>query len=972
MKPILNKEQQEAIQYISGPLIIIAGAGTGKTKVVSEKIKYLIINKLAKPNEILALTFNEKAASELQFRVDEIMDYGYLDTQISTFHSFCQIILEQYGLDIGLSNRFNIATQTDSWILFKKNIHLFNLDYYQSLGNPTKHIQSLIQHFSKCKDELISPNNYQNIAHQLINSETDDGEKLRLNELIHCYKIYNQLLLDHNYLDFGDLIFYTNLLLEKRPTILKKLQAQYKYILIDEFQDVNKAQYELVKKLTGENNQLTVVGDDDQSIYAFRGASVKNILNFKDDFKNTKEIVLKYNYRSNQDILDKSYQLIQNNNPERLEIKLNINKKLIAANNGSNNKSTVIHSHLNSLTEEIYFVIKEIVKIKNENSDSHWDDFAILIRANSHADPFIEELDKNNIPYEYLAASGLFRQPIIIDCLNFYKLLDNYKESQAIFRLLNLKFLNINYKDLHNFVFYTKRKGLSYYEALQRIDDTGISDKHRRSFTKLLEIIDKAIENSQSKKPSELLFNFLNDSGYLKYLLQEEKKSNQDIIRQIGYLNQFFDYVKNYESMVGNVSVKELNDHLNQATDSGDTGIIKQPENTLGSIKILTAHLSKGMEFDYVFIINAVEERFPSRNKGGEIPLPNELFNEDISNTNKINHIAEERRLFYVAMTRAKKRLYITSADNYGGTRTKKISRFLNEMDFNISNKSISKDHNHIPTFSPNCQPKTISKIPANIQSFSYTQITQYDKCPYQFWLNNILKLPSSGKPHLSFGSTIHNTLEKFYLKIITINNLSLYSNNTKSVKIIFPSLDDLISIYNQEWIDEWYTDDIQRTAYYEKGKDMLINYFYKNKDNISIPIATELQFKIKIQNHTISGRIDRIDIKPNNQLEIIDYKTGSAKEKIDKDNKNQLLIYQLAVNEMEKFNKIGKIEQLTNYYLDNGSTISFIGQDKDIIKLKEKIINTINQIRNENFQPDPDQIKCNSCDFKEICDFRI
>ena len=360
----LNASQQAAVEYTTGPLLIVAGAGTGKTTVISQKICYLLENNLAKPGEILALAFNDKAAEEIQERVDDLVGIGYTEIAISTFHSFCQRILERHAIDIGLSNQFQLLTQTAAWLLVRKNLEKLKLDYYRPVGNPAKHIHELIKHFSKCKDELISPEEYLEYAEGLskANGTANLEEKSRGTELGNAYHAYNQLLLDTAHFDFGDLIYYTNKLFESRPTILERYQNKYKYILVDEFQDVNWAQYNLVRMLarvslssraesrdldnttrdsstalrSGRNDsqmlpQLTVVGDDDQSIYAFRGASVSNILRFNKDFPKAKEIVLNENYRSNQEILDTAYKSIQNNNPDRLEVKLKIDKRLIAS-----------------------------------------------------------------------------------------------------------------------------------------------------------------------------------------------------------------------------------------------------------------------------------------------------------------------------------------------------------------------------------------------------------------------------------------------------------------------------------------------------------------------------------------------------------------------------------------------------------------------------------------------------------------
>ena len=290
----LNNEQKEAVLHKNGALLIVAGAGTGKTTVITQRIVNLIEEKLAKPEEILAVTFTEKAAFEMEERVDRLLDFGYVDLWISTFHSFCEKVLRENALDIGLSPDFKILDGTAGWLLARKNLDRFDLKYYQSLGNPTKFIQALISHFSHCKDQEIYPQDYLNYADDLKTTDngSEDAETERIKEVANAYHAYQQILLDNGSLDFGDLINYCLKLFKKRPLILKKYREKFKYILVDEFQDTNWSQYELIKILAEPNNNLCVCADDDQAIYRWRGASFSNIVQFSEDFPDAKKISL--------------------------------------------------------------------------------------------------------------------------------------------------------------------------------------------------------------------------------------------------------------------------------------------------------------------------------------------------------------------------------------------------------------------------------------------------------------------------------------------------------------------------------------------------------------------------------------------------------------------------------------------------------------------------------------------------------
>lgn len=974
----LNSSQKEAVEYTGGPLIIVAGAGTGKTTVITKKIAYILEKKLATPEEILALTFTEKSAAEMSERVDAEIKLGYIDLQISTFHSFCQKILEQYGLDIGLSNKFKLLTEVDAWLLVRQNLEKFNLEYYRPLGNPTSHIHALISHFQKCKDELISPQEYLNYAEGL-QADKDSVEledKSRLTEIANAYHVYNQLLLDNNCLDFADLIFYSIKLLKERPAVLGFLQKRFKYILVDEFQDVNWAQYQLIQLLVGNKSNLTVVGDDDQSIYAFRGASVSNILRFKDDFPNAKEIVLNENYRSNQEILDQAYKLIQNNNPDRLEIKLKLDKKLKSTIKGDGEKS-VIHMHSSTIDAEVKSVIDEIVKIKKSDKKIVWDDFAILVRANNHSEPFISALEKAGIPYEFLAASGLYRQPLVLDCINFFKALDNYRESSSIYRLLNLPVWKMDDHDLQKITYNAKKKSISFYEALKNAAQFGLSPSGVDITSKLLALIHTGIQEAKTEKPTIVLLHFLENSGMLKFLTTAEVHQNREAILQIYQLQEFFEYINRYESATPGANVANFLEHFTYIVESGDLGSLFQPVDTPDSVNIITVHKSKGLEFKYVFIVNLVEDRFPGRRRGDGIEIPPALIKEQLPEGD--GHFQEERRLFYVAMTRAKERLYLTSADDYGGVRSKKVSRFLPELDFNVLKKSEEQKEKltmSVPATIKNDKGEFIYELP---KAFSFSQIKSYQTCPYQYKLAHILKIPTSGTASFSFGQSMHSTMQKFYERMQVLNKAaqgSLFSLPEKiepsSNGVKAPTLDELLALYEESWIEDWYRSKAQREEYYKMGKEILRAFYNSEQTNWRIPVSLEGGFKIKIDKYLVQGRIDRIDQLEDGRLEIIDYKTGTGKEKVEGEDKDQLLIYQIALDQLPEYSNIGRPGKLTYYYLNDNNKVSFLGTEKEIEKLKEKLVAVIEQINSGNFTATPSQRICKNCNFRDICQFRM
>lgn len=982
----INTAQQQAIAHVDGPLLIVAGAGTGKTTVITEKIAHIIKSGLARPEEILALTFTDKAAEEMVERVDALLDIGYSELTISTFHTFCQRLIEEYGLDIGISSDPKLITDTESWLLMRQHIYDFNLTYYRPLGSPYKHIYALLTHFSKCKDELISAQEYLSYAEQLQKDMTGDmneEEPSRVQELANAYHKYNQLLLDKGMLDFGDLIFYAVKLLQERTSIQHALQKKYKYILVDEFQDVNWAQYVLVRLLTKEN-QLTVVGDDDQSIYAFRGASVSNILRFKEDFPTAKSIVLNENYRSTQTILDTAHTSISHNNPDRLEVKLHINKKLVA--HKAEEQTSVHHIHCYTLDDEVQAVIQQINRLKKEKANTTWDDFCVLVRANNHAESFINGFESAGMPYEFLASAGLYRQPIVLDAINFLKLLDDYHDHSAIYRLLRAPIFGTNEHDIQTFVRLAKKKSITYYEALQKAQELQLSQKGIEICHKIVNLIQTGIKRSVYEKPSTVLYFFFEESGYLAYLAKEEDKGNRSVIRQIYQLKEFFELLRRYEEMIPGATVHDFIEHYEHMRESGDEGKLYQPEDTPDSINIMTVHASKGLEFKYVFIVNLVEERFPARRRGGDIDIPIELIHEQLPEGDA--HYQEERRLFYVAVTRAKEQVFFISSEDYGGTRKKKISRFLSELGYGDKGKNSS---HAMKTLTESATTMSTKKSREEIASdgityeppkaYSFSQIKTYQKCPYQYKLMHILKIPTKGSAAFSFGSTIHNTLQSFYEKIQQLNSAkqsSLFDTfqeksqpTIMNSSVVVPTLVELISMYERHWIGDWYKDKKQREQYYKKGKEILTLFYRSHEGNWTIPVTLEGWFKIVIGDHLVHGRIDRIDKQEEGTLEIIDYKTGTGKEKLEAEDKEQLLIYQIAAQTLPEYRNIGEVGKLTFYYIQDDIKTSFIGKEKEIEKLKEKLMNTIQEIKQGNFLATPNHMVCKYCDYRDICEYR-
>ena len=1005
----LNKEQKQAVEYGEGPLLIVAGAGTGKTTVLTQRAFYLFNDKKLKTDEVLALTFTEKAADEMEERIDRALPYGYSDLWVMTFHSFAQRILEDYGLDIGLPSSFKILDEVGTWALIRKNLDKFDLDYYKPLGNPTKFIRDMLKHFSRCKDELIEPKDYLEYAEKLkLNkgaraTEEFVSETKRLEEIADAYHVYQQLLLDNEVLDFGNLINYCFKLFKTRPNILAKYRKQFKHILIDEFQDTNYAQYQLIKLLAAPKNNITVVGDDDQSIYAFRGSSMNNILGFKKDYPKAKEVFLNQNYRSTQNILDLSYGFIQQNNPERLEIKLSkgespqlkgkcgdkqkLSKKLQAQ---SQNTGKIEVIKADDEKDEVREVIKKIHSILKAEIGLSWNDFAILVRANAHAKPFTIGLAEANIPYQFVASKGLYEKEIVLDIIAYLKLLDNYHESSAVWRVLNFPFWKLYPKDIINFSHMARKKTVSLFEVIKNIHlYLKVNEKTSKVLSNMVGLIEKHTKLAFEENVWTIIWRFLNDTGYLKYI---DTLSDSEKYEIFSYLNQFYKRIQLFIKENESAKVKDFLEFFNLELESGEKGklnsdIDEGPE----SIKIMTVHGAKGLEFKYVFIAGLVDKRFPSMERRERIEIPDELVKEILPGGDI--HLQEERRLFYVAMTRAKKGLYFIWARDYGGARLKKPSKFLQELnlikleeDLKTEKKLFNKKDLELHSSFAKAADDMDIKIKSTItkadlkklipKQYSFTQIRAYESCPRQYYYAHILKIPIQGKGVFSYGKTMHLTLQRFFRLILNrlgqTQSLLFDSgsekdkdNNEKTPV----SLDELLKLYEESWIGDWFENEATKKKYKEQGRKSLKEFYKKIQNNLPNVKFLERGLNFKIGKYSFKGEIDRVD-EVENGIQIVDYKTGNPKteERISFADKEQLFIYQLAYESI--FSE--KVKNLKFYYLNDNTEIDFLGSEKDLNKVTDKLFDTIEKINSCDFTATPGEHICKYCDFKDICPFRF
>jgi len=967
----LNPDQRKAIETVHGPVLVIAGAGTGKTRVIVEKIKYLFKNNHTSVDRILALTFTDKAAREMEVRLDEALPYGFFQTSISTFHSFADKILKSHAHHAGLSTNYHLMSTAEAVMFLRSNFFKFELTYFRPLGNPNKFIEALLQHFDRLKDENISPKEYEEfVIQQKQKKEVLPEEIEKMEELTRAYRLYQELKMKEALLDFSDLVYQSLRLLTKRKTLVEDYRKQFSYMFVDEFQDTNIAQYELIKLLAPPalNPNLMVVGDDSQAIYKFRGASISNIMNFMKDYPASAQVNLRTNYRSTQSILDSSYRLIKHNDPDTLEAKLGISKELVSPEKSK--QASVFFSLTDKVEDEAERVAKIILKKKKNYS---YGEFAILVRANSHSVPFMRALAQNGIPYQFLGPSELFKQPEVKDLIAYLKLLSHIDDSVSFYRVLSMSLFEIDIRDISHLLAFSKKISLplfmaveivlSFYDSTLSRNEFAIYKKYLpllkiETYAKLLIIytfIHKHLKQMRKETVGQILFSFLEDSNYLKLLATYKTPAEEK--RAIA-ISAFFNRIKSYEAEHEDSSVFSFVDYLDMSMELGESPTLaKNDLPQSDSVKILTVHSSKGLEFPVVFLVNLSEGRFPPYEKKETIPIPTDLVKEILPQGDY--HIEEERRLFYVGMTRAMKELYLSSSKHYSDSkRERKISPFVveaigeKEIGKHVEVKKEEKNQLSIFDFQKIAEPAAMNNV--LLPHISFSQMSTYTTCPLQYKYQYILKIPTVPSAALSFGDTIHRTLQTFYEEFRTNRNIDKKR---------------LIEIYYAAWAPLGYKSSTHEKKMKAEGETMLSKFFETyHSPHIKI-VDLERLFKIRVDKSiSVTGKIDRVDYAPDNTLEIIDYKTGKKPNDTELKKSLQLSIYALAATDKGLYRKDLAEVKLTFYYLQDMEKITLQRTQPEIDEMKKKIVETASLIKSGRFPPRVGPW-CNFCSFRMICE---
>ncbi len=662
----LNDAQVKAVTHGTGPLLIVAGPGTGKTRVISRRFAQLVENGV-EPEQILALAYSKKAAEELADRIDGLITKPYEELHATTFHSFCASLLHEDALEAGVDPFFEPVASADRLALLLDNLDRIKLRHTETRGNPSALLARFIERIDRCKDELISVDDYQRWATSQLQAASDEDEKLeaeRQREFASAYALHEKIMEDSGALDFGELLVRSIQLLKDNTRVREHLSERFKYVLVDEFQDTNFAQGVLLELLVRDNNNVTVVGDDDQSIYRFRGASRKNIVDFRKAFPKTKLVKLEHNYRSTQQIIDAASAVISGNE-ER------ISKTLVSENNGL--KDSVFVWQCQNPRAQAQAVAVE-VKLLLAEKGSDPEEICALVKTRAEAAALAVAFAERDVPVRVHNAGRFFDRAEIRDMIAWFKILIDPSDAAAVMRVLSRPPLQLRAVDQARCSQTARRKKIDMVSALQlSLEDDQFPSAARERIGDFLETYRLLVADLDELGSVEFVQKMVETTGLRKQQIFAPSIEAVERLLNIAKLSQM---AANYARRRSRSGARTFALHITAVADSGMSENEAEAEHAPPAVTITTMHSSKGLEFDHVFVVGLTQRSMPGRRRSKET-VPDALLNESLPSDSRADFEAEMRRLLYVAMTRARKRLVLAWPEKSNEQTVQKPSVFL-------------------------------------------------------------------------------------------------------------------------------------------------------------------------------------------------------------------------------------------------------------------------------------------------------
>jgi DNA helicase II / ATP-dependent DNA helicase PcrA len=971
----LNAEQRAAVEHREGPLLVVAGAGTGKTRVITERIRNLLESDSNLSGEnILGLTFTDKAAGEMKHRVVKAIGERAEGVWLSTFHKFClEKILRAANPDL------IPLEDVDHWILLRRHIAELELNLFKRLADPGEFLNDFVKFFSRCQDELISPDDYQHYVKDLKrhyesrkkslepDARAQEEEELaRQAELARAYRVSESLLRERNLLTFGAQLMQAVQVLRSDDGLLEKLREQYRYILVDEFQDTNIAQLELLRLLAGRGGNIVAVGDDDQAIYRFRGASFGSFTIFLKKFCGVSEaksaagkgkylVSLTQNYRSTSRILRVAGEVISHNEKSPL-----LPPKKLSTTNSEGEKIRVVE--FPTPDEEAHWIASEIDRLHGPGNS--WRSFAVLYRKHTHRTRLLDALRRREIPF-VIRKFSILSSTLVRDLLAWLRLIAVPADNVACARVLAAPYWGLEPRDL---VRLAERAEKNHRRPLS---DELESAQHELPFSRegsrLPELVSLLTRLRQlaRKMPATGVLDELIAGLALAPLPSEADRH---------YLDRFAGFVNDWEKKSDRKSLRDFIQYLNYFAEAhGDIHLEEEPYED--AVQLMTVHAAKGLEFPHVFIMHLNKRDFPSGARPVVFEFPAELMKEEKPQGDF--QIQEERRLFYVALTRAQRRLTLSTVVN----KWKKQSPFLDDFLMNpkiqkfdtarLEPKVVVPAAEETTGAAPDSTDPSGLFGPAGESSRAYSRVAlwakafhppiaeplqlsasaieTYQRCPMQYLFANVWRI--RGGPHamMTFGNVMHTTIKEFAALV------------RERRKVPFS---EVAAIYEREWSSAGFPDDYQEAEYRKAGLEQLENF---HRTYSAAPPDMQYQekgFELHLDHDVIvTGRMDQINRIGEKEIEIVDYKTGKPKDAKRAGDSLQLSVYAVAAEEVLDLYP----SRLAFYNLTNNEQVETVRDSRALAKTKQTIAGVADQIRAGDFAAKAG-FHCGYCDFKPLC----
>jgi DNA helicase-2/ATP-dependent DNA helicase PcrA len=975
----LNDEQRVAVEHGEGPLLVIAGAGTGKTRVITERIRNLLERDAELRGEnILGLTFTNKSAGEMLHRVKKAVGEREEGVWLSTFHKFC---LEKI---LCVANpELRPIENVDHWILLRRHIAELELKQFKRLADPGEFLNDFVQFFSRCQDELVTCDDYQKHVDGLRRSyearaksldadarKLEEEEVDRQEELARAYRVSERLLRERNLITFGAQLMQTVELLRRDAALLGRLREQYRYILVDEFQDTNIAQLELLYLLAGDRRNIVAVGDDDQAIYRFRGASFGSFTIFLERFCGVSDakkaadkkkylVSLTKNYRSTQRILRVAGEVISSNEKSPL-----LPPKKLVTENPDGEKIRV--AEFGTPDEEAHWVASEIERLHGPGAA--WRSFAVLYRKHTHRDRLLEALRRRGIPF-VIKKFSILSSTIVRDLLAYLRLIAIPSDNVACARVLAAPYWGLAPRDL---VRLAERAEKNRRRPLSDELDTAQSElPFAREGSRLPELVRMLARLRQSARrmAASALLDELIASLQVAPLPSEADKF---------YLDRLVEFVKAWEQKSEGKKLRdfiEYMDFFEQA--NGDICLEDEPYDD--AVQLMTVHAAKGLEFPHVFILHLNKRDFPTGTRPVVFEFPAELMKEEKPAGDF--QIQEERRLFYVALTRARQRLTLSTIVN----KYKKPSPFLDDFLMNPKIQKFDAVQSSpkvvVPAGEEVAGPAPDSAASGGGQLFAgganegetraYSQVAlwakayhpliaeplqlsasaieRYLKCPMQYLFESVWGIRGGPSAAMTFGNAMHTTIKEYVGEL------------RKRRKISF---EEVAAIYERQWSSAGFSDDYHEEEYRKAGREQLENFCRSYSAALPEVLHQEKAFELHFDHDVIvKGRMDQVNRLGAKEIEIVDYKTGKAKDAKKADESLQLSVYAIAAEEVLEM----KPARLVFYNLTTNEAVGSTRDAKALGKTKQIVAEVADRIRAKDFGAKPG-FNCKYCDFEPLC----